>query len=453
MRSGASRLLTRVQASARPWGMLDPRYVADHLGEVRAALARRSPAAAATLGDDFASTVSTRRSKVQELERWQAERNAANDAMARLDKKSPEFAQKRDELKGLSARIKEAEQVVSELEKGMTELLSSVPNLPDPSVPDGAGEQDNVVVRTWGEKPSFSFAPKSHWDIGTALGILDFERAAKLSGARFTVLMGAAARLERALISFMLDLHTREQGYLEVLPPFLVKDSALFGTGQLPKFAEDLFKTQKSDPERAYDLYLIPTAEVPVTNLHADEILDGASLPIAYTAYTPCFRSEAGSHGRDVRGLIRQHQFDKVELVRFSTPEDSPRQHELLTSHAEEVLKRLGLHYRVSALCAGDLGFGAQKTYDLEVWLPGQGGYREISSCSTFGDFQARRAQIRYRPEPKAKPRLVHTMNGSALAVGRTVIAILEQYQQADGTVVVPEPLRAFMGCEVLRGR
>ncbi|KYF94136.1 serine--tRNA ligase [Sorangium sp. So ce388] len=433
--------------------MLDPRHVADHLDEVRAALARRSPAAAATLGDDFASTVSTRRSRIQELEGWQAERNAANDAMARLDKKSPEFAQKRDELKALSARIKEAEQVVSELEKRMTELLSGVPNVPDPSVPDGAGEEGNVVVRTWGEKPSFSFTPKNHWDIGTALGLLDFERAAKLSGARFTVLMGAAARLERALISFMLDLHTREQGYLEVLPPFLVKDSALFGTGQLPKFAEDLFKTQKSDPDRAYDLYLIPTAEVPVTNLHADEILDGASLPIAYTAYTPCFRSEAGSHGRDVRGLIRQHQFDKVELVRFSTPEDSPRQHEMLTAHAEEVLKRLGLHYRVSALCAGDLGFGAQKTYDLEVWLPGQGVYREISSCSNFGDFQSRRAQIRYRPEPKAKPRLVHTMNGSALAVGRTVIAILEQYQQADGTVVVPEPLRAFMGCEVLRGR
>ncbi|WP_437754981.1 serine--tRNA ligase [Sorangium sp. So ce1389] len=433
--------------------MLDPRHVADHLEEVRAALARRSPAAAATLGDDFASTVSTRRSRIQELERWQAERNAANDAMARLDKKSPEFAQKRDELKALSARIKEAEQVVSELEKRMTELLSGVPNVPDPSVPDGAGEEGNVVVRTWGEKPSFSFTPKNHWDIGTALGLLDFERAAKISGARFTVLMGAAARLERALISFMLDLHTREQGYLEVLPPFLVKDSALFGTGNLPKFADDLFKTQKSDPDRAYDLYLIPTAEVPVTNLHADEILDGASLPIAYTAYTPCFRSEAGSHGRDVRGLIRQHQFDKVELVRFSTPEDSPRQHEMLTAHAEEVLKRLGLHYRVSALCTGDLGFGSQKTYDLEVWLPGQGVYREISSCSNFGDFQARRAQIRYRPEPKAKPRLVHTMNGSALAVGRTVIAILEQYQQADGTVVVPEPLRAFMGCEVLRGR
>ncbi|MDC0683789.1 serine--tRNA ligase [Sorangium atrum] len=433
--------------------MLDPRYVAEHLDEVRAALALRSPAAAASLGDDFASTVSARRSNIQELERWQAERNAANDAMARLDKKSPEFAQKRDELKALSTRIKEAEQVVSELEKRMTEQLSVVPNLPDPSVPVGAGEEGNVVVRTWGEKPTFSFAPKSHWDIGTALGLLDFERAAKLSGARFTVLMGAAARLERALISFMLDLHTREQGYLEVLPPFLVKDTALFGTGNLPKFAEDLFKTQKSDPERAYDLYLIPTAEVPVTNLHADEILDGASLPIAYTAYTPCFRSEAGSHGRDVRGLIRQHQFDKVELVRFSAPEDSARQHEMLTAHAEEVLKRLGLHYRVSALCTGDLGFGSQKTYDLEVWLPGQGVYREISSCSNFGDFQARRAQIRYRPEPKAKPRLVHTMNGSALAVGRTVIAILEQYQQADGTVVVPEPLRAFMGCEVLRGR
>jgi seryl-tRNA synthetase len=433
--------------------MLDPRHVAEHLDEVRAALARRSPAAAASLGDDFASTVSARRSSIQALERWQAERNAANDAMARLDKKSPEFAQKRDELKALSTRIKEAEQVVSELEKRMTEVLSSVPNVPDPSVPVGAGEEDNVVVRVWGEKPSFSFTPKNHWDIGTALGLLDFERAAKLSGARFTVLMGAAARLERALISFMLDLHTREQGYLEVLPPFLVKDSALFGTGNLPKFAEDLFKTQKSDPERAYDLYLIPTAEVPVTNLHADEILDGASLPIAYTAYTPCFRSEAGSHGRDVRGLIRQHQFDKVELVRFSAPEDSARQHELLTAHAEEVLKRLGLHYRVSALCTGDLGFGSQKTYDLEVWLPGQGVYREISSCSNFGEFQARRAQIRYRPEPKAKPRLVHTMNGSALAVGRTVIAILEQYQQADGTVVVPEPLRAFMGCEVLRGR
>jgi seryl-tRNA synthetase len=308
------------------------------------------------------------------------------------------------------------------------------------------------VVRTWGEKPNFAFAPKPHWDIGTGLGILDFERAAKLSGPRFTVLVGAAARLERALISFMLDLHTREHGYTEVLPPFLVKDSALFGTTQLPKFEEDLFKTRKSDPDRAYDLYLIPTAEVPVTNLHADEILEREQLPIAYTAYTPCFRSEAGSYGKDVRGLIRQHQFDKVELVRFSPPEDSAAQHELLTSHAEEVLKRLRLHYRVSLLCAGDMGFGGQRTYDLEVWLPSAGTYREISSCTNFGDFQARRAQIRYRPEPKAKPRLVHTLNGSALAIGRTLIAILEQYQKEDGTVVVPEVLRPFMGSDVIKG-
>lgn len=433
--------------------MLDPRYVADHLDEVRAALGRRSAAAAATLGDDFAETVRARRAAILEVEGWQKQRNAESEAMAKLDKKSPEFAQKREELKELSGRIKEGEQRLADLEKKLGDLIAGVPNLPDPSVPDGKDESANAVVREWGKKPEFSFAPKAHWDIGTALGILDFDRAGKLSGSRFTVLLGAAARLERALINFMLDLHTREQGYVEVLPPFLVKNTALFGTGQLPKFEEDLFKTTKRDPDRTFDLYLIPTAEVPVTNLHADEILDASALPIAYTAYTPCFRSEAGSHGRDVRGLIRQHQFDKVELVRFSTPEASNEQHELLTSHAEEVLKRLGLHYRVVCLCAGDLGFASQKTYDLEVWLPGQGGYREISSCSNFGEFQARRAQIRYRPEPKAKPRLAHTLNGSGLAVGRTLIAVLEQYQQADGSVVVPEALRAFMGCEVIRGR
>jgi seryl-tRNA synthetase len=422
--------------------MLDPRYVAEHLEEVRAALARRSPAAAAALGEDFSEIVAGRRAAILLVERGQQERNAANDAMSKLDKKSPEFAQKRDELKALSGRIKEGEQRLGELDKRLSEMLAAVPNVPHASVPDGAGAEDNVVVRAWGEKPSFSFEPKAHWDVGAALGILDFERAAKLSGSRFTVLFGAAARLERALISFMLDLHTREHGYLEVLPPFLVKASALFGTGQLPKFEEDLFKTQKKgsaepaagegETERSLDLYLIPTAEVPVTNLHADEILDGAALPIAYTAYTPCFRSEAGSHGRDVRGLIRQHQFDKVELVRLSTPEASLDQLEALTGHAEEVLKRLNLHYRVTSLCAADLGAGSQKTYDIEVWLPSQGAYREISSCSNFSDYQARRAQIRYRPEPKAKPRLVHTLNGSALAVGRTVIAILEQYQQAD---------------------
>ena len=432
--------------------MLDLRYVVDHLDEVSAALGRRSAAAAETLAP-IAELGKKRRELIVAVESKAQQRNLANEAMAKADKKSPAFAEKREELKRLSVEIKDAEKGLAEVEVEVQKLLAVVPNLPDASVPVGKGEEDNQVVRTWGDKPSFAFTPKEHVELGTALGILDFERAAKISGARFTVLFGAAARLERALISFMLDLHTREHGYTEVLPPFLVKDTALYGTGQLPKFEEDLFKTRKSDPERSFDLYLIPTAEVPVTNLHAEEILDGAELPIAYTAYTPCFRSEAGSHGRDVRGLIRQHQFDKVELVRFTSPETSNEQHELLTSHAEEVLKRLKLPYRVSLLCTGDMGFGAQKTYDIEVFLPGQGVYREISSCSNYGDFQARRAQIRYRAEPKAKARLAHTLNGSALAVGRTVIAILENYQQADGTVVVPEVLRAFMGCEVIRGR
>lgn len=432
--------------------MLDLRFVVDHLEEVRAALTRRSPGAADTLAP-IAELSRKRRELISSVESKAAARNAANDAMAKADKKSPEFAEKREELKRLSGEIKEAEKALSEVEAEIQKMLAVVPNMPDPSVPDGKNEEDNVVVRVWGEKPSLSFSPKAHWDIGTGLGILDFDRGAKLSGSRFTVLFGAAARLERALISFMLDLHTREHGYTEVLPPFLVKDTALYGTGQLPKFEEDLFKTRKADPDQAFDLYLIPTAEVPVTNLHADEILDAASLPIAYTAYTPCFRAEAGSHGKDVRGLIRQHQFDKVELVRFCAPEQSNEQHELLTSHAEEVLKRLKLHYRTVLLCAGDMSGASQKTFDIEVWLPGQGVYREISSCSNFGDYQARRAQIRYRAEPKAKPRLAHTLNGSGLAVGRTVVAILEQYQQEDGSVVVPEVLRPAMGCEVIRGR
>ncbi|MCK6589756.1 MAG: serine--tRNA ligase, partial [Polyangiaceae bacterium] len=416
--------------------MLDLRFVVDHLEEVRAALTRRSPGAADTLAP-IAELSRKRRELISSVESKAAARNAANDAMAKADKKSPEFAEKREELKRLSGEIKEAEKALSEVEAEIQKMLAVVPNMPDPSVPDGKNEEDNVVVRVWGEKPTLSFSPKAHWDIGTGLGILDFDRGAKLSGSRFTVLFGAAARLERALISFMLDLHTREHGYTEVLPPFLVKDTALYGTGQLPKFEEDLFKTRKADPDQAFDLYLIPTAEVPVTNLHADEILDAASLPIAYTAYTPCFRAEAGSHGKDVRGLIRQHQFDKVELVRFCAPEQSNEQHELLTSHAEEVLKRLKLHYRTVLLCAGDMSGASQKTFDIEVWLPGQGVYREISSCSNFGDYQARRAQIRYRAEPKAKPRLAHTLNGSGLAVGRTVVAILEQYQQEDGSVVV----------------
>ena len=436
--------------------MLDLRYVVDHLDEVQAGLGRRS-AAAAQMVEPIRELDRKRREAIGALERKQAQRNQANDAMAKLDKKSAEFAEKREELKRLSNEIKEHEKEVAEIEGKVRDVLVTVPNVPEAVVPDGKGEEDNQVVRVWGEKPSYSFSPKAHWDVGTALGVLDFERAAKLSGSRFAVLMGAAARLERCLIHFMLNLHTEEQGYREVLPPFMVKGSALFGTGQLPKFEEDLFKTRKKGSatgdagDSDLELYLIPTAEVPVTNQHADEILDGAKLPVAYCAYTPCFRSEAGSHGKDVRGLIRQHQFDKVELVRFTTPETSTENHELLTSHAEEVLKRLGLHYRTVLLCTADLGFGSQKTYDLEVWLPGQNTYREISSCSNFGDFQARRAQIRYRADAKAKPRFSHTLNGSALAVGRTVIAILEQYQQADGSVVVPEALRPLMGMEVIR--
>ena len=358
------------------------------------------------------------------------------------------FQARRDELKALSTEVKELEARLSETEAEMEQRLLEVPNIPHASSPVGQSEADNPVVRTWGEKPGFDFEPLPHWDIGTALGILDFERAAKISGARFAVLWGMGARLERALIAFMLDLHTREHGYTEVYPPFLVKAEALRGTSQLPKFEDDLFKTRRSGEDDPSPLYLIPTAEVPVTNLHADEILDGARLPIAYTAYTPCFRSEAGSYGKDVRGLIRQHQFDKVEMVRFAKPESSLEELELLTGHAEKVLQRLGLHYRVVELCTADLGFASMKTYDLEVWLPSQNAYREISSCSCFGDFQARRARIRYRPEAKAKPRLLHTLNGSGLAVGRTLVAILEQYQHEDGSVTIPEPLRPFMGSD-----
>jgi seryl-tRNA synthetase len=436
--------------------VLDLRYVAENLDEVRKGLLRRSATAAEALGP-IGELAAKRRSVITDVEAKQAQRNQANEAMAKADKKSAEFGEQRERLKTLSSEIKDLEKRLADIEGDIKPILARIPNIPDPSTPDGAGEEDNVVVRTWGERPSFDFEPKAHWDIGTELGILDFERAAKLSGARFSVLFGAGARLERALIHFMLELHTQEHGYTEVLPPFLVKDSALFGTTQLPKFEEDLFKTRKSDPDRAYDLYLIPTAEVPVTNLHADEILDEEALPIAYTAYTPCFRAEAGSHGKDVRGLIRQHQFDKVELVRFATPETSMDELEKLTHHAEEVLRRLGLHFRTVALCSGDLGFGSRKTYDIEVWLPAQGVYREISSCSNFGDFQARRAQIRYRPAEtagkKAKPRLAHTLNGSALAVGRTLVAILEQGQRADGTVAIPAALQPFMGCDAIAPR
>lgn len=429
--------------------MLDARYVADHLEEVRAQLARRGPEFAQAL-DGLASLVSARRELTRTTEQAQAERNSASDAMAKLAKSGDKegMAARREELKALSEKVKGLETDLAGIEAQIEEKLLDIPNVPHPSVPDGTTEEQNTVIRTWGTRPSFDFEPKPHFELGEKLGILDFERAAKLSGARFSVLWGQGARLERALAAFMLDLHTREHGYTEVYPPYLVKAETLRGTGQLPKFEEDLFKTKRSDPNDPSALYLIPTAEVPVTNLHADEILDGATLPIAYTAYTPCFRSEAGSYGRDVRGLIRQHQFDKVEIVRFATPEQSMAELEALTLHAEEVLKRLNLHYRVVEHCAGDLGFSATKGYDLEVWLPSQNAFREISSCSTFGDFQARRAKIRYRSEPKAKPRLLHTLNGSGLAIGRTWVAILEQHQQKDGSVLIPEPLRAFMGTD-----
>jgi seryl-tRNA synthetase len=429
--------------------MLDARYVADHLDEVRAQLARRGSEFAQAL-DGVASLVTSRRELTRKTELLQGERNIASDAMAKLAKSGDKdgMAARRDELKALSERVKALELELAGLEAQIEDVLLGIPNVPHESVPDGQTEDKNVVVRTWGEKPSFAFEPKPHYELGEKLGILDFERAAKLSGARFSVLWGLGARLERALATFMLDLHTSEHGYTEVYPPYLVKAEALRGTSQLPKFEEDLFKTKRSDPNDPSALYLIPTAEVPVTNLHADEILEAAQLPLAYTAYTPCFRSEAGSYGRDVRGLIRQHQFDKVEIVRFATPEQSMAELEKLTLHAEEVLKRLQLHYRVVEHCAGDLGFAATKGYDLEVWLPSQNTYREISSCSVFGDFQARRAKIRYRPEPKGKPKLLHTLNGSGLAIGRTWVAILEQYQQQDGSVLVPGALSALMGTD-----
>ncbi|RLA92936.1 MAG: serine--tRNA ligase, partial [Deltaproteobacteria bacterium] len=328
----------------------------------------------------------------------------------------------------------------AEIEENIKAFLLQVPNIPHESVVVGKDESDNLEIKCWGEKPHFDFKPLPHWEIGERLGILDFKRGAKIAGARFTLLKGAGALMERALINFMLDLHTRKHNYQEVLPPFLVNRTAMTGTGQLPKFEDDLFRI--SDP----DFFLVPTAEVPVTNIHQGEIIDGERLPIYYTAYTPCFRKEAGAYGKDTRGIIRQHQFNKVELVKFTTPETSYQELELLLEDAEAVLKILNLPYRVVSLCTGDLGFSATKTYDIEVWLPSQGIYKEISSCSNFEDFQARRANIRYRPAPKAKPQFVHTLNGSGLAIGRTLVAILENFQQADGSVVVPEALRPYMG-------
>jgi seryl-tRNA synthetase len=426
--------------------MLDARYVAENLESVRARLLSRNSSYGPAL-DELASLAVERRRLITDTEALAARRNAANTEMSQLAKGPDKaaFAARRDELKQISEELKASEERLKILLTQFEELLLVLPNLPHEGAHVGSSESDNLERRVWGKKPEFSFEPKAHYDI--AQSKLDFERASKLSGARFSVLFGPLAKLERALIHFMLHVHTEQHGYTEVAVPYLVRASALRGTGQLPKFEKDLFKTGRGD-EDPEPLYLIPTAEVPVTNLHADEIVDGAALPIRYTSFTPCFRSEAGSHGQDVRGLIRQHQFHKVELVQLVEPEKSMEALEMLTGHAEMILQQLGLHYRVVELCTGDVGFSAQKTYDLEVWLPSQSRFREISSCSNCGDFQARRANIRYRPSVKDKPRFVHTLNGSGLAVGRTLIAVLEQYQNADGSVTVPAALRPYLNLE-----
>ena len=416
--------------------MLDTKFIRDNLDQAEAALATRGGNLSLA---GFRELDVKRRSLLTESETLKALKNSTSEEIAKIKDKST-VKDKIAEMKEVSAKIKTLDDELKIVEEEFTNLLMTVPNLPHPTTPVGKSEDDNVVVRSWGTPPVFGFEPKAHWDIGEALGILDFERAAKITGARFCLSKGAGARLERALISFMLDLHTAEHGYTEVLPPFMVNRASMTGTGQLPKFEEDLFRLV--DP----DFFLIPTAEVPVTNIHRDEILKKSDLPISYTAYTPCFRREAGSHGKDTRGLIRQHQFNKVELVKFVHPDESQAELEKLTGHAEKVLQLLELPYRVLALCSGDIGFSACKTYDLEVWLPGQGLYREISSCSSFGDFQARRAGIRFREEEKSKPEFVHTLNGSGLAVGRTLVAILENCQQADGSVLIPTVLRPYMG-------
>jgi seryl-tRNA synthetase len=420
--------------------MLDSAYVRDHIEEVRAGLRSRGLEPDAEL-EQIATLETRRRRLIPEMEGLKREQNAAGDEVARAKRQgldaSPIFAAN----KARAQQIRQLEIQVDGVDQQRATLLMTLPNLPHASVPIGSGAADNREVRRHGEPRAFDFDPRPHWDIGTALGILDFERATKMSGSRFSVLMGAGARLARALINFMLDLHTREHRYVEVEPPFLVNADALRGTGNLPKFEQDLFKIAGD-----WDLYLVPTAEVPLTNLHRCEILDGRQLPLWYTAYTPCFRSEAGSYGADVRGLIRQHQFDKVELVKLSAPEHSYDELESLTRHAEEVLKRLELPYRTMLLCTRDLGFASAKTYDIEVWLPSQKTYREISSCSNTEAFQARRANIKFRPAGSGKAEFVHTLNGSGLAVGRALVAILENYQQPDGSVVIPEALKPYMG-------
>jgi seryl-tRNA synthetase len=421
--------------------MLDLNYVRENIDKVREALQARR--ADTTALDDFAKADEERRRTIAESDQLNAQRNASSREIGGLMKagKNEEAEARRAEVGQLKERIAELDQLRGQTEKRMEDLLSSLPNVPHESVPRGQSEEDNVEIRRWGTAPQLNFEPKDHVDLGAALGILDLERAAKISAARFAILNGAGARLERALINFMLEVQTREHGYTETLPPFIVNRQALFGTGQLPKFETDLFKLE--DPR---DLYLVPTAEVPVTNYHREEILDASQLPLRWAAYTPCFRSEAGSYGRDTRGVIRQHQFEKVELVKYSLPENSYEELEALTRDAETILQKLGLHYRVVALSTADLGFGSAKTYDIEVWLPSQNTFREISSCSNYEAFQARRAQIRFRRAGGAKPEFVHTLNGSGLAIGRTWIAVLENYQQEDGSVIIPEVLRPYMG-------
>jgi seryl-tRNA synthetase len=438
--------------------MLDLGFVRANLALVEEKLRARGADPAALLGD-FHALDKSRRDAITASEQLKARRNELSQQVGTLKKagKDAEAASVMEETRALKAKLDELDTTAASLDEQLRLALARVPNLTRDEVPTGTSEADNKTVKTWGEPRKFDFTPKPHWEIGEALGILDLERAAKLSGARFSVLMGAGARLERALIGFMLDTHTRQHGYKEVLPPFMVNSKSLFGTGQLPKFADDLFRCSDADAESAArgefkdsDHWLIPTAEVPVTNLYRDEILDDADLPISLTAYTPCFRAEAGAAGKDTRGIIRQHQFQKVELVKFTRPEESDAAHERLTRDAEEILEALNLPYRRVLLCTGDTGFSSAKTFDLEVWLPGQNLYREISSCSNFDAFQARRANIRYRPAAaagaKSKPEFVHTINGSGLAVGRTWLAILENYQQADGTILIPEILRPYMG-------
>jgi len=424
--------------------MLDLNFVRANLELVEEKLRARGMDPSAVLGD-FRRLDQERRTRITQAETLQAQRNKLSQEVGRSRKAGADASQMAavmDQTRDLKQQAEESERSAAQAEEAMRKLLVAIPNLTQDSVPPGKSEAENVEVMRWGTPPAFDFAPKPHWELGESLGILDLERAAKISGARFAVYWGQGARLERALAGFMLDIHTREHGYLEVLPPFLVNSDSLFGTGQLPKFAEDLFKCEGSDH------WLIPTAEVPVTNLYRDEVLEEVDLPRSLVAYTPCFRSEAGSYGKDVRGIIRQHQFQKVELVKFTRPDQSNEEHERLTGHAEAILQRLQLPYRKVLLCAGDTGAASSKTYDLEVWLPGQGLYREISSCSNFEAYQARRANIRYKPQGKNKTEFVHTLNGSGLAIGRTWLAILENYQQADGSVRIPKALLPYMGGE-----